>query len=73
MLVAPERADERACLRALQDLQVLDSAPEAEFDALARTAALVCQTPISLISLIDTERQWFKANQGLPGGAADSA
>ena len=66
MLAAPARADEIACLRALHDLQVLDSAPEDEFDALARAAALVCQMPISLISLIDTDRQWFKANQGLP-------
>nr|WP_245223929.1 PAS domain-containing protein [Rhizobium halophytocola] len=38
-----------------------------EFEALARVAAIVCGTPISLISLIDHERQWFKANIGLEG------
>ena len=46
---------------------MLDSAPEREFDALAQAAALVCGVPISLISLIDESRQWFKANIGLPG------
>ena len=63
----PERHDEAASLAALHALQVLDSVPEAEFDALVRVASLVCGTPISLISLVDTDRQWFKANLGLPG------
>ncbi len=54
-------------LRSLSALGVLDSAPEREFDALVQAAALVCGVPISLISLIDTNRQWFKANVGLPG------
>ncbi|MDP1858091.1 MAG: PAS domain S-box protein [Gemmatimonadaceae bacterium] len=44
---------------------MLGSAPEREFDALAQAAALVCGVPISLISLIDENRQWFKANVGL--------
>lgn len=50
----------------LLELQVLDSAPEAEFDALVNVASMICGTPISLISLIDRDRQWFKANVGLP-------
>ena len=60
-------ANETARLQSLRDLDVLDSGPEEEFDALIKVASLVCGTPISLISLIDTERQWFKANIGLPG------
>ncbi|MCI5076872.1 PAS domain-containing protein [Oricola sp.] len=52
-------------LQALKKLEILDSDPEQEFDALAQAAALVCGTPISLISLIEAERQWFKANVGL--------
>src|SRR6218665_2982623 len=52
---------------ALRSLEVMDAGPEAEFDALARAAALVCEVPVSLITLLDTERQWFKANIGLPG------
>ena len=59
--------DESERRRALKGLDILDSAPEHEFDALVKTAALVCGVPISLISLIDHDRQWFKANVGLPG------
>ena len=54
-------------LAALHGLDILDSGPEEEFDALIRVASLVCEVPISLISLVDSERQWFKANLGLPG------
>ena len=64
---APDRDDEAASLAALTSLDVLDTAPEAAFDALVRAAALVCGVPISLISLIDRDRQWFKANLGLDG------
>jgi two-component system, sensor histidine kinase len=64
---APHHPQEAARLAALQALEVLDSAPQAEFDALVKAASLVCQTPISLISLVDDHRQWFKANVGLPG------
>ena len=67
MLTAPTPLDEPERLRALERLEVLDSAPEREFDALVATAALVCGVPISLVSLIDSDRQWFKANVGLPG------
>ena len=67
MLTAPLPMDESERLRALERLDVLDSAPEREFDALVATAALVCGVPISLISLVDSNRQWFKANVGLPG------
>ena len=59
--------DEPERVRALQKLDVLGSAPEQEFDALVATAALVCGVPIALVSLIDSDRQWFKANVGLPG------
>ncbi len=46
---------------------VLDSEPEAVFDSIARLASEVCCTPIALLSLVDAQRQWFKANVGLPG------
>ena len=67
MQSADVRPDEAQSLEALYALRVLDTAPEAEFDALVRAASLACGTPIALISLIDEERQWFKANLGLPG------
>ncbi|MEO5687851.1 MAG: EAL domain-containing protein [Burkholderiaceae bacterium] len=69
MQTAPLRPDEIATLQALDDLQVLDSAAEAEFEALVDVASHVCGVPISLISLIDSSRQWFKANVGLSGVA----
>lgn len=69
MLTAPMPLDEPERLRALERLGVLDSAPEREFDVLVAIAALVCGVPISLVSLIDHDRQWFKANVGLPGVA----
>ncbi|WP_394790246.1 EAL domain-containing protein [Rhodoferax sp.] len=59
--------NEAARLQALRALDVLDTAPEAQFDALVQVASIVCGVPISLISLIDANRQWFKANVGLPG------
>ncbi|MEJ1936055.1 GAF domain-containing protein, partial [Nostoc sp. NIES-2111] len=67
MASAPLPFDEPERLRTLQELEVLDSDPEAEFDALAAAAALVCNVPLSLVSLVDHDRQWFKANVGLPG------
>ena len=57
--------DEAARLSALRALDVLDTPAEAEFDALVQAAATVCGTPISLVSLVDEDRQWFKANHGL--------
>ena len=54
-------------IAALEALGVLDTAPEEVFDALVRAASALCGTPISLISLLDAHRQWFKANVGLPG------
>lgn len=54
-------------MSALLALDILDSAPEKEFDALVAAAALICNVPISLVSLIDSDRQWLKANVGLAG------
>ena len=60
-----EAAEERRRLQRLHALQVLDSAPEPLFDSLARLASQLCGTPIALLSLIDSDRQWFKARVGL--------
>ena len=57
--------DEEWRLQSLRDLNVLDTAPEAEFGALVKVASMVCGVPISLISLVDADRQWFKADVGL--------
>lgn len=67
MQAAQPRPDEARVLAALHALQVLDTASEPVFEALAQAASLVCGAPIALISLVDAERQWFKANVGLDG------
>ena len=54
-------------LARLRELVILDSEPEPVFDSIARMASEICGVPIALISLIDLERQWIKANVGLPG------
>ncbi|HCH0556718.1 TPA: diguanylate cyclase [Pseudomonas aeruginosa] len=58
----PPESDRLAALRALQ---VLDTPAEPMFDDLTWLAASLCQTPIALVSLVDEERQWFKARVGL--------
>jgi hypothetical protein len=56
---------ERERLQELYDYQILDTPPEAELNELAEIASLICNTPISAITLIDESRQWFKARKGL--------
>ena len=50
---------------AIANLDILDTPPEAIFDDLVKLSAEICGTPMSLITLIDGERQWFKAAVGL--------
>ncbi len=56
--------DEDARLEALHQFVVLDSDPEEAFDAVTRLAALICQTPTALVTLVDADRQWFKSRVG---------
>ena len=52
-------------LETLRALQILDSVPEERFDRLTRMAKRMFGVPISLVSLIDDDRQWFKSKRGL--------
>ncbi|MEB3272617.1 MAG: PAS domain-containing protein [Prochlorothrix sp.] len=52
-------------LQRLQDYRILNTPPESEYDDLVQMAALVCQTPIALISFMDRDRHWVKASVGL--------
>jgi diguanylate cyclase (GGDEF)-like protein len=64
-LTKPTVAREQARLTALRAYGILDTGPEKSFDDLTALAAHVCDTPIALISLVDTDRQWFKSKIGL--------
>lgn len=52
-------------IKALQRYQILDTSAEAGFNDIVYLASRICEVPIALISLIDTNRQWFKAKEGL--------
>ncbi|MEV6929235.1 GAF domain-containing protein [Dactylosporangium sp. NPDC051485] len=45
-------------------MAILDTPPEADFDDIVRIASEICGAPISLVTLVDAERQWFKAKVG---------
>jgi diguanylate cyclase (GGDEF)-like protein/PAS domain S-box-containing protein len=65
---SPSPADQEAHrLARLRELMVLDTGAEPLFDQLVTWASEVCGAPIALISLVDADRQWFKASTGLPG------
>lgn len=65
MTPAPIPADDDARLRALRELLILDTPPEERFNRLVEFAASEFDVPIALISLVDKERQWFKARVGM--------
>ncbi len=68
--ISAEERQRRA--HALESMAVLDTPPEAGFDALTRLAANVCGTSIASVSLIDGERVWFKSIHGLNITSVDS-
>ncbi len=57
--------NEAARLNVLRGYDILDTPAEDAFDDIARLASAICGTPISLVSLLDELRQWFKARVGL--------
>ena len=57
--------NESARIEALNGYSLLDTLPEKDFDDITVLASQICQTPISTITLIDSNRQWFKSQNGL--------
>jgi GAF domain-containing protein len=64
-LAAPVAPEEEARLAALHSLGVLDTPAEDRFDQFVEQARRVAETPIALVTLVDADRQWFKARAGL--------
>jgi len=57
--------DEESRLAALCSYNILDTLPEKEFDDIVRLVSYICDVPVALISLVDRDRQWFKADKGM--------
>lgn len=67
-MISPQiPADEKQRLAALHSYRILDSAPESDFDEVVELASSICESPISLVTLIDSDRQWFKSQKGIDG------
>lgn len=65
MLAPAKPAHEEERVHALHALNILDTQPEERFDRLTRLARRLFDVPIALVSLVDSNRQWFKSCQGL--------
>lgn len=65
MIAAPFPPDEKERLQALYETGLLDTEAEENFDELVQLAAAICGVPMTLVTLVDANRQWFKAKLGL--------
>ena len=63
-MVAPTSKDEESRLKALAEYRILGTQPEQCYDDITTIASLTCGTPISLMSLVDADKQWFKSRYG---------
>src|SRR5450432_1315516 len=61
----PIPGNEESRVNTLLRYEILDTPPERDFDDITLMASQICQTPISLISLVDANRQWFKSTVGV--------
>ncbi len=66
MKIAPLPSNEAERLESLYHYEILDTEIEQDFEDVVQLASRICKVPISLISLVDAHRQWFKARVGIP-------
>jgi two-component system NtrC family sensor kinase len=65
MVPVPIPPDEEERLAALNRYAILDTLPEQDYEDVTLMASYICGTPISLVSLVDRDRQWFKSVAGM--------
>lgn len=65
MIIAPIPENEAERLNELKNLEILDTPGEQDYDDVVKLASAICNTPMSLVSLVDSQRQWFKARIGI--------
>ncbi len=65
MQIAPLPHNESDRIRAIRESHILDTGDEVEFSDITELATAICEVPISLITIIDEQRQWIKARKGL--------
>ncbi len=65
MIAAEKFIRENDRLKSLKSYSIIDTLPEIDYDNITTIAAGICDTPISLITLVDKDRQWFKSHHGL--------
>jgi hypothetical protein len=65
MIKAPIAANDYLRVKSLQEMEILDTLEEEDFNNIVQLAASICKTPIALISLLDESREWFKAKTGI--------
>lgn len=65
MIAPPEPVNEKERITKLKEYNILDTPAEESFDEIVKLASIICNAPMSTISLIDEKRQWFKAKVGM--------
>jgi GAF domain-containing protein len=65
MITVEKPANETKRIEALNRYNILDTPPDGSFDRITKLAATIFEVPIAIISLVDTERIWFKSAHGL--------
>ena len=65
MISAPPPPDEQERIQLLHALNLLDTPPEPVFDRITRLVSHLLDVPMALISLVDSNRQWFKSKVGI--------